>query len=157
MRGLFPPLFSSLLLSFLSSPLIFFRPHRERRRNRSQRERAMRNEKGEMVGLPLASTRVSNYHRGFACISCLILAFPSSQYPSSFGFLTSFARTVSLFFIFSALLPSLASRVTLCVTLLSSLRPYLAIEIRACRAHTERGDSSPRAELLLTRSCLPFR
>lgn len=92
-----------------------------------------------MVGFPLTSTRASDYHRGWACISCLILAFPSS-----FGFLTSFARTVSLFF-FSALLPSLASRVTLCVTLLSSLRPYLAIEIRACRAHTERGDSPHRA------------
>lgn len=91
-----------------------------------------------MVGFPLTSTRASDYHRGWACISCLILAFPSS-----FGFLTSFARhRLPLFF--SALPPSLASRVTLCVTLLSSLRPYLAIEIRACRAHTERGDSSPR-------------
>lgn len=92
-----------------------------------------------MVGFPLTSTRASDYHRGWACISCLILRLP-------FEFrLSNFFRAHRLPLFFSALLPSLASRVTLCVTLLSSLRPYLAIEIRACRAHTERAETPHRA------------
>lgn len=100
-----------------------------------------------MVGLSLFYPRLQLASK--PQLGLHIVPYTSLQYPSSFGFLTSFARTVSLFF-FLVLLPALASRVTLCVTLLSSLRPYLAIEIRACRAHTEHGGSSL---LLLTRSC----
>lgn len=72
--------FSSFLFSYLilSSRFFFPRPLRERRRGHSQSEREeAKRDDGGVVGLPLASTRASNYHRGLACISCLILAFPS--------------------------------------------------------------------------------
>lgn len=157
MRGLFPPLFSSLLFSSLTSSSLLASsslvlPESEGEAILREGEREGRSEEGRR-----RSGRTSSrfYPRlqlsprlGLHIVPYTRLPF---GIPSTFGFLTSFARTVSLFF---SLLPS-PRLPSSCVTLLSSLRPYLAIEIRACRAHTERRDSS--LEFLLTRSCPSFR
>lgn len=93
-----------------------------------------------------------DYHCSFACISCLTLTF--LRYSSTFGFLTSFLHRPLFFSSPPPLSPLLPPHR---IALLSSLRPYLAIEIRAChtlthtRTHTRLRGASPSVLLSLSR------